>query len=79
MFRKLITVLVLFFTASLLVACGSDKEAKKIETNTTTTNEKKVGSSASSTGKKLDGRWYTSAQLIRQKSFRGKLCSLSWR
>ncbi len=58
----------MLISTSLLVACGTDEDVKKVETNTASTTVKKVEvTNTVATGKKVEGRWYTNAQLIRGK------------
>ncbi|MCF6190471.1 MAG: cytochrome c [Cocleimonas sp.] len=76
MFKTVFGVISLSIVASILVACGTDDEAKKVEMNKTVVTEKTVDNTSTRTvGKKVDGRWYTPAQLIRGKKVFASNCA----
>ena len=66
MFKKALGYSSVLLMVSLLVACGTDEDVKKVEVQKTTAKKGEIAN-ATPTGKKVEDRWYTNAQLIRGK------------
>ena len=66
MIKKTLGFSSILLISSLLVACGADEDVKKIEAKKITAKKVEM-TKAMPTGKKVGGRWYTNAQLIRGK------------
>ncbi len=68
MFKKALGYSSVLLMVSLLVACGTDEEVKNLDAKKTFT--------ATPKGKKVEGKWYTSAQLIRGKRVFAANCAV---
>lgn len=65
MLKQILGFSSILLIASLLVACGADEDVKKVEMT-----------NAAPTGNKVEGRWYTNAQLIRGKKVFKENCAV---
>ncbi len=66
MFKPILGFSSILLVSSMLVACGTDEDVKQVEVQKATAKMSE-NVNATPAGNKVEGRWYTNAQLLRGK------------